>query len=395
MELSSDIFNEVVQSLEKHEESLRIKKLIFCTCRKYWENDVTILNSLPLKDLINELIQLKQTNEQLTFSIYKLVKTLNRPKIYANVATVVIEQVSKLYSFSSAYDTQLISVNGSAYPPASGEFAPSNSSGNIIEQIAINIENHPDVARAKKLLYAACKNEWQNEIGAIDSYGMVRMITEINQQNSTLSNVKKNLYKIVDNINKKNVYLAVADFIISQFECLYEVDVDYEEQEEDEREEGTQLKLVKSQIVHLENSYQNGRNSQKSNVVTSIIDISDPQPVTELHYAEPAPVAPVSERKTYDPFELRLEIIQFSNPLRAKILLFSIVFHPWDKSGQDWSMLRSVTLEDLLEQVIHSGKSIKEVENKLQEIAKIKTDADVEANIQAACTLIQALQKVM
>ncbi|MBR8832199.1 MAG: hypothetical protein N5P05_000740 [Chroococcopsis gigantea SAG 12.99] len=393
MELSSDIFNEVVQSLETHEESLRIKKLIFCTCRKYWENDATILNSLPLKDLINELIQIKTTNEQLTFSIYKLVKTLNRPKIYANVATIVIEQVSKLYSFSSAYDTQLISVAGEPQPRKSQEMEMADSQS-LIAQIASNIENHPDAARAKKLLYAACKNEWQNEICAIDNYGMKRMISEINQNHSTLGSVKKTFYKIVDNINKKNIYVGVADFIISQFECLYEIALDYEAQEEDDNIGGTELKLIKTQIVHLENSYQNGSKNHKSSVTTSIIDLAEPQLVTELHYAEPAPVKPVASLKNYDPFDLRLEIIQFSNPLRAKILLFSIVFHPWG-NGQDWSMLRSVTLEDLLEQVIHSGKSIKEIEHRLQEMAKMKTDPDVEANVQAACSLVQVLQKVM
>ncbi|MFM7791975.1 MAG: hypothetical protein ACKO90_28995, partial [Microcystis panniformis] len=47
------------------------------------------------------------SKEQLTFSVYKLVKTLNRPEVYAVVATVIIEQISKLYSDIAVYDTQL------------------------------------------------------------------------------------------------------------------------------------------------------------------------------------------------------------------------------------------------------------------------------------------------
>jgi hypothetical protein len=43
MQLSMDVFNEVVRYLDSHEEKLRIKKLIFCICKKYWENAPNIL----------------------------------------------------------------------------------------------------------------------------------------------------------------------------------------------------------------------------------------------------------------------------------------------------------------------------------------------------------------
>jgi len=98
MQLSIDVFNDVVRYLDSHEEKLRIKKLIFCICKKYWENEPNILNSVAMEDLVKELVQLKTNKEQLTFSVYKLVKTLNRPKVYLGVATVIIEQISQLYS---------------------------------------------------------------------------------------------------------------------------------------------------------------------------------------------------------------------------------------------------------------------------------------------------------
>ncbi len=94
----------------------------------------------------------------------------------------------------------------------------------------------------------------------------------------------------------------------------------------------------------------------------------------------------------YDPFEIRLEIFQYANPLRAKILIFSLLFHPWDRSGQDWSTLRSYTLEDLLQQLIESGKSLKDIEIQLYNIAQTQMDTD--ANVQTASILVQTLQKI-
>jgi len=96
MQLSIDVFNDVVRCLDSHEEKLRIKKLIFCICKKYWENDPNILNTVAMEDLVNELVQLKTSKEQLTFSVYKLVKNLSRPEVYAGVAPVIIKQISKL-----------------------------------------------------------------------------------------------------------------------------------------------------------------------------------------------------------------------------------------------------------------------------------------------------------
>jgi hypothetical protein len=90
---------------------------------------------------------------------------------------------------------------------------------------------------------------------------------------------------------------------------------------------------------------------------------------------------------------MRMEIFQYTNPLRAKILLFSILFHPWDRSGQDWSTLRSYTIDDLLEQVIQSGKSIKDIESQLYRVSKVQTDVD--ANLHTASILVQALQRVL
>jgi hypothetical protein len=124
---------------------------------------------------------------------------------------------------------------------------------------------------------------------------------------------------------------------------------------------------------------------------TSVIDLAAEQGVTELKQIEAYPVATsVPERPEYDLFEIRQSIFQYTNPLRAKILLFSVLFHPWDRSGQDWSMLRSYTIDDLVEQLLESGRSLEDIDRKLQNTAKAMNEADLHS--QAASTIVETIR---
>ena len=402
MQLSIDVFNDVVRYLDSHEEKLRIKKLIFCICKKYWENEPNILNGVAMEDLVKELVQLKTNKEQLTFSVYKLVKTLNRPQVYLGVATVIIEQISQLYSnIAAAYDNQLL--------PAEPEVNPSfttvnndvnNEEDNLLRQVVSGIENHRETARIQKLMFAACKNRWENDQAVINNYGLKNIVLELQRNNPNFLSLRQTLRQVAENINKKALYLALADIILTQLEHLYDTDNDDEEEDNESKSQ-----RFNTQIVDLKNdsdsaakttSFSTSR-SDPVDFSSSIINLNEPQLVMELPFAEPAysnnNPSNFPQIPAYDPFEIRLEIFQYANPLRAKILIFSLLFHPWDRSGQDWSTLRSYTLEDLLKKLIQSGKSLQDIEVQLYNIAQTQMDTD--ANVQTASILVQTLQKIL
>ena len=368
MQVSSETFREVSQYLDCHEESVRIKKLIFCICKKYWENDSNILNSVPFDDLLEELIQQKTSNDQLTFSIYKLVKTLNRPQVYAPVAKVIIEQVGGLYQSSSSYDTELL---GASVSP----ITITNLTPDLGEQVVNYLIKHPESPRIKKLLFAACKNKWENSVVSIDSYGIGNLVQELKQIYPDKDSLKISLERIAENINKKDLYLAIASIIYSQMVVLYS-----------------------TQVIRVDNALENTESpeveiAEPSRVPfdTAIVALDESPVMTSMEVSGLTSVQPTV--KEYDPFEIRMEILQYTNPLRAKSLLFSVLFHPWDRSGQDWSTLGSYTLDDLLEQLIQSGKSIKDIETQLYRVSKTQTD--VEANLHSSSVLVQALQRVL
>jgi len=402
MQLSIDVFNDVVRYLDSHEEKLRIKKLIFCICKKYWENEPNILNGVAMEDLVKELVQIKTNKEQLTFSVYKLVKTLNRPQVYLGVATVIIEQISQLYSnIAAAYDNQLLPVEPEVNPSfTTVNNDVNNEEDNLLRQVVSGIENHRETARIKKLMFAACKNRWENDQAVINNYGLKNIVLELQRNNPNFLSLRQTLKQVAENINKKALYLALADIILTQLEPLYDTDNDDEEEDNESKSQ-----RFNTQIVDLKNdsdsaakttSFSTSR-SDPVDFSSSIINLNEPQLVMELPFAEPAysnnNPSNFPQIPAYDPFEIRLEIFQYANPLRAKILIFSLLFHPWDRSGQDWSTLRSYTLEDLLKQLIQSGKSLQDIEVQLYNIAQTQMDTD--ANVQTASILVQTLQKIL
>ncbi|GCL46516.1 hypothetical protein NIES3806_16430 [Microcystis aeruginosa NIES-3806] len=402
MQLSMDVFNEVVRYLDSHEEKLRIKKLIFCICKKYWENDPNILEGVAMEDLVKELVQLKTSKEQLTLSVYKLVKNLNHPKAYLGVATVIIEQISKLYGdIAAAYETQLSPLEPAVNPRVNAvNNAVNNEEDNSLRQVVSSLENHLETERIQKLMFAACKNRWENDRSVINNYGLKNIILELRQNNPNFFSLRQTLNQIAENINKKALYLSLADIILTQLEPLYDTDSDYEEDESNSQ-------IFNDQMVHLNDdcdssaktaSFSSSRTRSKPvEFPSSIIALNEPQVGMGLHFFEPASLknnpSNSPQIPAYDPFEIRLEISHYANPLRAKILIFSLLFYPWDQNSQDWLTLRSYTLEDLLQQLIQSGKSLKDIEIQLYNIAQTQMDRD--ANVQTAGILVQALQRII
>lgn len=120
---------------------------------------------------------------------------------------------------------------------------------------------------------------------------------------------------------------------------------------------------------------------------TMLLNTGPPRPMPA-----PAP-APVPKKKHFaaalNIYELKLEVMKYANPLRTKILLFSVVHHPFDLSGKDWSMLRTCDFDELLSEVLRDASSLKALEIKLSAIARSLFDAN--EHLQAAGAIVQAV----
>lgn len=71
-----------------------------------------------------------------------------------------------------------------------------------------------------------------------------------------------------------------------------------------------------------------------------------------------------------DLFDVRQKVFQQTNPLRAKILLFSSIYHPFCFSSQDWMNLKVQELDELMRQVLSACETANELHTKLHTTAQ-------------------------
>lgn len=88
---------QVIQELEQHEDSLRLKKLLLYLCQQVWENEQAKINNADWHSLTQELVSKKKTFASLKKYIYGMARTTNKPKKYSLVADILASQLETLY----------------------------------------------------------------------------------------------------------------------------------------------------------------------------------------------------------------------------------------------------------------------------------------------------------
>jgi hypothetical protein len=333
--------------------------------------------------------------------MYKLVKTLNRQGIYTVVAKVILDQMEPIYAERLTEgqvppNTIDVEVKANSSVTQCGLSPPLSPQTTVLdpnflaERITQTLAQHSEQVRIKKLMFAVGRGYWENDLNTIDNYGFTHLVADLRKTFPTKGELQFGFNAIVQNINKASLYQAIANLILKQMDCLYEELAEVIDEEENENASTLSTMIRPAENLSI-------RQSSPSHEATAIIEFPRSNPdessVTVLESSKGGQSKDaIAIPKDYNLFELRLEIMQNTNPLRAKILLFSICCHPWDNSGQDWSTLRSYGLDDLIEQVILSRQSIGDIDRKLhRQAASLKNSEDY---TQSVAALLQTLKSV-
>lgn len=94
----SNFLDEVVDELEQSDNVTRIKRLILFTCHDYWVNDVKDLQNIDLKELIQELLAVIPSLNNLKLMLHSHVKKLSKPGAYLLAADMIVDTVGQLYA---------------------------------------------------------------------------------------------------------------------------------------------------------------------------------------------------------------------------------------------------------------------------------------------------------
>jgi hypothetical protein len=290
-----NLLQQVVNYLDKHQEAVRIKKMLYCLCTSRWEKDTDYLDSINFQYLIEQIVREHSTLEQFRVLLQNLVKTVNKPKQYIAIAKVIYLAIGQLYpEFNQEHG---VKAAPPAREPAStpvADIPPTNSS----------------VASAFQRAYAP-------EPSYVDHHGVPSSF--------------------------QRAYTPLAT------QVPIDDDVD-------------------------ESAYE----------TYCAPDLSE----EEFAADAAAPVAATAV-PDYDPFVLRQNVMSYTNPLRAKIILLVMLRPDFNFSSQSVSLLRDYQLDDLLLEIFKAYPTVSQMEEGLT--FAVEQLVEVEEYGKAASGLLQSL----
>ncbi|NDJ18077.1 hypothetical protein [Myxacorys almedinensis] len=324
----SDASALIADRLERDTHVVRIKKLMLYACNDGWESDSARLSAADLTELIDELHQRYPTVEHLRSRLNHLVGTLNKSIEYQSVAHLITVALSALYSagISNPESTQIRSLP---------QLRPTTPQANVAEIL----EQDANLSRIKKLLICVCRKYWEANPYVIEQTPLADLLHELTKRYSKLGSLRDGLAAAVKTLNKPIEYALVAEAILQVIEPLYETEA------------------------------ASGQQAQ-STVMDGFLQTTAQAPTP----FKPMPV---------NLFDVRLEIFKHTNPLRAKILLFSLAYYPFEFRSHDWANLKLYSLEGLLRTVLSQAiatgypspaMALEELRHKLQTMAQQFSD---------------------
>jgi hypothetical protein len=336
---ASSAFQEVTQDLAQDPNCLRIKKLLLFACTQAWENNAQRLEQLDLQDLLRSLLAIAPTLEKLQTCLYSIANSLNKSAEYTLVANAIVNRVSPLYL--ETYPLYPVGAKQKAY-----------------EQVAQTLSHEPDQLRIKKLLILTCKNVWETDTAQLNQWTFLTLVQDVHALTPTLESLDGVLDNLVKTLSKRTEYRAIADTICQAFQPLYRVKrplaLSRPETANSEETEAFTAELT---------SQTNKPDVPPQNIPLQSAP-SASEPVPEPHYSY------VCQQDLSNLFDLRLEILQFTNPFRAKILLFSLLHELFQAGADHDAMLKNHELDDLLRILLTTHKLLSDLESKLFSTAK-------------------------
>lgn len=231
-----------------------------------------------------------------------------------------------------------------------------------LDEVAQDLEQDPNSKRIKKLIFCACKNIWANDQEMLDRYTFKELIQELCSLNPTIEYLNYALSQIVNSLNKPAEYAIVASIILNKIDKLY-------------------LAICKP----TETIFSQFDQQESTEIISHQLQ---PQISSNNNYIDQSINYQI--KYEYNQFDLRQNIMAYTNPLRAKIVIFSALYHRFTFKTEDWLKLRAIELDSLLEKLFDSCSTIIELESKINN--SVISLGNQDENAQTASTIIRFMK---
>ena len=335
---ASPLLNDVLQEFAQDQNLPRIKKLLLFACTHIWENNPRRLDQADLADLLQRLMAIAPTLEQLQSQLHSIAKSLNKSAEYSLVANAIINHISQLYLEQS---THRVGTRQRDY-----------------QTVVQLLSGDANLNRVKKLLLLASQNVWETNAENLHQLSLLDLVREVHSLTPTPESLRAVLNNLVKTLSKPTEYAAVADRISLAFQPLYLV-----------KFLPPTLPLNSDATVALEI----GSPATAIDATEFIGAQPQMQPTVQpMTCTDPPESGDVQQGNLADLFDLRLELMRSVNPFKVKILLFSVLHEPFQPGHEQ--ILKSHELDDLLRILLQTHKLLSELSSKLFSAARLLSD---------------------
>lgn len=220
-------------------------------------------------------------------------------------------------------------------------------SSSIINEVVNNLQQHSQSVRIKKIIVLAVKNVWISDKNKLEKLNFSAIFQELISVNRTKESLKESLYSAASTLNKKAEYIFISNTILTLVDAVF------------------------TEAITA---------NQSPTAVQSVV--TSGKPVGAKISSFP--------KDRNDLFDIKLDIMRYTNPLRAKILIFSTLYHNFRYTEDELSLLKRQELDDLIIKLYRACPSVTQLKNKLNITAKNLPISS--ENLQAAETIFMALR---
>ena len=192
----------------------------------------------------------------------------------------------------------------------------------ILISISQRLGEHPEGDRLHKLLYWVVKGRWEMASTNLQRSPISALLQDLLGSAQTLDDLEQRLLQAADQLSKPEKYRQVAGLVVNGCQAFYTTTPAPAEIEEPE----------------------------------------DWQPEDEM-------IASITAVAKVDRFEVRQLLMQQIPPLKAKILIFSMVRRPFTDLPADWTDLKEKSLDDWMAELLQTFPKRQDLEARLFALA--------------------------
>lgn len=213
-----EIFDQIVAYLEHHEQSLRIKKMLYCLCTDRWERDPDFLNSINCHHFAEYVVREIPTHEDLKTKLFELLKTVNKPKEYVGVAKIIYSSLGQLYpDFHRMYSSDL-----TVHQPPAVEPEPNARIEYNVFDLRQNVMNYANPLRVKTLLHLMLlPAEFSEDPRKINSYLLDDLLGHLLSKYSSLQAIETDISEAVEQLPEVEEHGKAATGLLQALMPIY------------------------------------------------------------------------------------------------------------------------------------------------------------------------------